>query len=272
MNNRDELRLEFRKNLADKLAKKLNADSIKHLPWSEMTAGDIINWPREVEFRTVDKMSTKELKSLQELAKNDQLDFTTESINRLKIKGRVFKNNRNELRSEMIKYLSKKLAQRLNVQSIKKLPWSEMTEGDIINWPQGLEFKRFDIMNTEEVKKIHEHVKEDDLDFAQEFIGRLKIELESTKSKDKPYLTKYLRDKLAKKLSVDSIRVPWSQMRAKDIINWPQQVEFKSFREMNTKELKKIHELVKEDKLDFSHQFISRLKNIKKRTNANKTY
>ena len=84
-------------------------------------------------------------------------------------------------------------------------------------------------------------------------------------------VVKYLGDKLAKKLNVPSIKVPWSEMKAEDIINWPQGVEFKTVKKMNNDELKRLHELAKEDQFDFSSKFISRLK-IKIQGNRKKTF
>jgi hypothetical protein len=93
-------------------------------------------------------------------------------------------NNRNQkqkqLRSDVTTYLSKKLAQKLNVPSMQRLPWSKMTAGDIINWPPEVEFKEFGKLNVDPVRKIHKLVKEDKLDFSQEFISRLKIKRKET--------------------------------------------------------------------------------------------
>ena len=57
--------------LTQKLARDLNVDSVRLLPWSEMTAGDIINWPSDVKFIPAYKMKTKVMKSLYELEKAD---------------------------------------------------------------------------------------------------------------------------------------------------------------------------------------------------------
>jgi hypothetical protein len=45
-----------------------------------MKAKDIINWPPDMEFRNVYRMSTEELKRLLELAKKDLLDFSPEFL------------------------------------------------------------------------------------------------------------------------------------------------------------------------------------------------
>jgi hypothetical protein len=177
-------------------------------------------------------------------------------------------NNRNELKSEMTNYLSKKLAQRLNVDSIKYLPWKKMAAGDIINWPQEVEFQRFDSMNAEELIKIHELVKDDKLDFSHDLISRLKYMKKGSHNSQiicetkvlKSDIRKYFGDKLAKKLNIKSVkRLPWSQMKAEDIINWPENVEFKSVAKLGLKDLKILYELAKKDQLDFSSEFLSKV-------------
>jgi hypothetical protein len=248
-----ELKPDVAKYLHKKLAEKLNVRRIK-VPWEKMTANDIMNWPENVEFRNVNRMSAADASRLQELAKNDLLDFSPEFLSRLK----VTRRGDDELKSEMTKHLSKKLAQRLNVQSIKQLPWNKMTADNIINWPQEVEFKRFDKMNMEKLKKIHELVEEDKLDFSHQLISRLKIKSKGF-NEILSDIRKYFGDKLAKKLNVDSIRVPWSQMKATDIINWPENVEFKPVKRMSMQELKLIDKLAKKDQLDFSSEFLSKV-------------
>jgi cellulose biosynthesis protein BcsQ len=241
--------------LSKKLAAKLNVDSIKQLPWSEMTAEDIINWPREVEFKRFDKMNTEELVKIHELVKDDKLDFSHDLISQLKNKKkRTNANVSNVLRSDITNNLGDKLARKLNVERIR-IPWSDMTANDLVNWPEQVEFKRFDRMNAEELKKIHELVKEDKLDFSNQFISRLKINSKGF-NELRSDIRKYLGEKLAKKLNVDSIRVPWSQMKATDIINWPENVEFKSVEKMGIKDIKILYQLAKNDQLDFSSKFL----------------
>jgi hypothetical protein len=67
---------------------------------------------------------------------------------------------------------------------------------------------------------------------------------------------KYLEDKLAKKLNVATITIPWSKIKEHDIINWPQDVKFRAIDQMKVDELKRLHLLVKEDALDFSSEFL----------------
>lgn len=159
----DELRSDLTKYLAEKLAKKMNVPSIK-IPWAKMRSEDIINWPSGIKFRPAHKMSTKELKRLHELTKEDLLDFTPDFLNRLK------KNiGRDQLRSELNEYLGAKLAKRLNRLGTR-VPWSRMKEGDIINWPPEVEFMPFLLMNMESLKRLKELSKKDLLDFSPEFL------------------------------------------------------------------------------------------------------
>jgi hypothetical protein len=74
-------------------------------------------------------------------------------------------------------------------------------------------------------------------------------------------ISEYLQDKLAKKLNTSRIRIPWSRMKKGDIINWPSKLKFESVTYMNTNEIKMLHQLMIEDKLDFSPEF---LKNVQK--------
>ena len=75
----------------------------------------------------------------------------------------------------------------------------------------------------------------------------------------KSEVVKYLHDKLAKRLNVSTVRVPWSKMKAEDILNWPLDVKLISIEKMNFNDLKKLNELARKDKLDFSAEFLGRL-------------
>jgi hypothetical protein len=52
------------------------------------------------------------------------------------------------------------------------------------------------------------------------------------------------------------MRIPWSEMKAEDVIDWPSDVKFRSIRKMTMSDVEKLHELAKEDKLDFSPEFL----------------
>jgi DNA-binding NtrC family response regulator len=161
---------------------------------------------------------------------------------------------RNQLKSDVTKYLGSKLAKKLNVSHIK-VPWLKMKAEDIINWPQEVRFVPIRKMNIIEAKKLHKLAKENLLDFTPEFISRFKPS-RVTRDQLRLDITQYLEDKLAKKLNVYSIPIPWSKMKAEDIINWPSSVTFKRFHQMNMNDLKRFHKLVKEDLLDFTPEFL----------------
>jgi hypothetical protein len=161
------------------------------------------------------------------------------------------------MKLDVTRYLVEKLASKLNNPSIKDVPWTSMKEGDIINWPSDVEFKRVYLMNTEEVKKLHTQVRRNQLDFSPDFISGFKIPKNTEQLKLE--VMKYLRVKLASKLNKPSIKIPWSQMKAGDIINWPPTVNFTSVIQISANDIKKIHKLVKEDQLDFSPEFLRRI-------------
>jgi hypothetical protein len=254
---KNDLKSDLTKYLGDKLAKTLNVPSMQ-VPWSQMKAEDIINWPSDVKFKPAYQMSIKDLKRIQELAQTDQLDFSPEIINQLKSSSRVTRE-RDELRSDLTKFLGDKLAKKLNVPSMK-VPWSQMTAEDIINWPSGMEFKPPKKMNLKELKRLHELAKEDLLDFSQEFLSGATSNMDRKplySDEFKTYVTNYLTQKLARDLNVDSVRLlPWSEMTAGDIINWPSDVEFIPAYKMKTKQIRSLYELAKADKLDFSPEFL----------------
>jgi hypothetical protein len=199
-------------------------------------------------------MNINEVKILHKLAKEELLDFSPEFLNRLKLK-------KNELRSDVTKYLAEKLAKKLNVPSIT-IPWSQMKAGDIINWPSDVGFKPVYNMSINEVKRLFKLTKDGLLDFTTEFLGRIKFGRVGNWTVSKKQLrsdvSTYLADKLAKKLNVSRIRLPWSKMKAEDIINWPSDVKFEKPGQMNFYGLEKIHRLSSDDLLDFSPEFLRR--------------
>jgi hypothetical protein len=113
-------------------------------------------------------------------------------------------------------------------------------------------------MNIHEMQRLYHLAKEDLFDFSPEFITQLQI-VSLYGDKLRSDITKYLADKLAKKLNVPSIRVPWSKMKAEDIINWPSDLEFVPAHQMNTEDLKLLYKLAVRDLLDFSPKFLDRI-------------
>jgi DICT domain-containing protein len=231
------------------------------VPWSNMKAGDIANWPLDVKFAPIYKMNTNDLKKLHQLAKKDLLDFTPEFISQFKITH----DSVDELRSYVAKNLGGKLARKLNVSSMR-VPWSNMKVEDIINWPPDVKFKRIGHMNSTELKRLHQLAKKDLLDFTPEFLSKFKIITKSVHELRADF-TKYLADKLAKKLNVSSIKIPWSSIREADIINWPPEVKFAPIYKMGVDDLEKLYVLVTQDLLDFSPNFLEKSKTTFKPTN-----
>jgi len=261
---RNLLKSEVVKYLHDKLAKRLNVSTVR-VPWSKMKAEDIIHWPQDVDFKQIHNMNKHDLKKLYELAKEDQLDFSPEFLSRFK--NMLHKNvvsrwshEKNALRSDIVKYLHDKLVEKLNVSTFR-VPWDQMKSEDIINWPPDVEFKQVHIMNIKDLKKLHELAKDDKLDFSAGFLHRFK-DMSGDRDKIRSDFRKHMQDKLAKKLNRPSIKLPWSKMKAEDIINWPSGVDFKQAHRVNKHDLTKLHELAKQDKLDFSPEFLSRLQNM----------
>jgi hypothetical protein len=259
-----------------------------------MKAGDILNWPPDVELRIVNKLKLEELERLHELVKADKLDFSPEFLHRIQLErmssndqysyDRKFKSDivkyhppqlaskrtskRDKLGFDVRKYLAEKLANELKGPRIE-IPWLEMTVRDILNWPQDVEFKKVSKLKIEELEKLHKLAKENQLDFSPEFINRLKLQSSKTSKRDqlKLDIIKYLQGKLSSNLNVPRIRIPWSKIKAGDIINWPANVPFQNIKKINAAEITRLHELVKADKLDFSSDFIKRLQNGKRTSN-----
>jgi hypothetical protein len=80
----------------------------------------------------------------------------------------------------------------------------------------------------------------------------------SSKSQLRFVVSKYLRVKLEAILSRSYI--PWSEMKEEDVINWPPSVKMKPLTQMKTNELRRLNKLAKQDLLNFSPEFLSRLK------------
>jgi hypothetical protein len=90
----------------------------------------------------------------------------------------------------------------------------------------------------------------------QENYDPKRVKLAHYSNELKSEVAKYLGDKLAKKINVPSIKVPWSKMKEGDIINWPSDVKFAPISKLKVYEVERLSELAKEDKLDFSLEFL----------------
>jgi hypothetical protein len=70
----------------------------------------------------------------------------------------------------------------------------------------------------------------------------------------------YLGTKLGQKLRLKYHRLPWSKMKAKDVINWPAHIKFTPLSKIQMNDLIELYELVKKDQLDLSLEFICKFK------------
>ena len=84
-------------------------------------------------------------------------------------------------------------------------------------------------------------------------------------------IAKVLGEKLQVRLKSDSnVCIPWTMMAGGDILNWPENVPFKKLPELKVWELDQIAK--KLDKLDFSADFLSRLKGMKLNREPRRSY
>jgi hypothetical protein len=148
------------------------------------------------------------------------------------------------------------------------VPWSEMTAKDIINWPENVKVKQVQNMDAKDLQILHKLAKKGKLDFSSELVRRISSRRTQGFNKLRSDITKYLSEKLAEKLNVNRIKVPWSKMKAEDIINWPENVEFKSVQKMGVKDLKILNQLAKKDQLDFSSEFLKQSTGLQYLNNA----
>lgn len=140
---RNGLRSNITKYLGDKLSKKLNRTKIT-IPWSEMTAEDVINWPPDVEFVPLFRMNMHGLERLHELAKKDVLDFSPKFLS-LKERQLVKSRSATPESLKMIREIETVLCDKLNSgtnKTFRRVPWNIIKKQDIINWPDGVPFYR----------------------------------------------------------------------------------------------------------------------------------
>jgi uncharacterized protein YfkK (UPF0435 family) len=208
-------------------------------------------------------MKPDDLKKIHELVKDDRLDFSEAFLRRFD--KTLPEKDRTQLRSDITKYLGENLAKKLKISHIK-VPWSQMKADDIINWPLEVDLQSINKMKADDLKKIHQLVKDDRLDFSPEFVSWFENPLSEKKTSVQAQLTsnitKYLEGKLAAKVKRSILPIPWSQIKPGDIINWPSDVALKSLLRMKVDDLKKIHQLVKEGKLEFSPEFLIKYKKL----------
>jgi hypothetical protein len=219
-----------------------------------MKSEDIINWPSDVPFREIYRMNTNDLKKLHKLVKADGLDYSPEFLSKLK------SISHHQLKSDVRKYLMHKFTQKLNRPSIS-IPWSRLEAGDIINWPSDVTFKPVNQLKTKELKRLLKMAKKDVLDFSPEFLNQFNSGMgDLSRDKLRNDITQYLLNKLVNKLGRSRKQIPWSLMKAAHIINWPPDINFAPPYKMNMNEVKRLHQLVKENLLDFTPDFLQELR------------
>jgi hypothetical protein len=64
------------------LARGVEATDIRHIriPWAKIKENDIINWPKNVKIGPLSRLPINGLLTLNELAKKDELNFSSEFI------------------------------------------------------------------------------------------------------------------------------------------------------------------------------------------------
>jgi hypothetical protein len=155
-NHRDELRAYIVKYLVDKLAKRLKIP-ITYLPWSKIKVEDVYNWPPDMEFRTISKMNTNEVKKIYALAKEDQLDFSPRLIGKLREHLAKSRFAMPEVQ-KMISDIEAALCNELNAETnrkFRKIPWAILNKDDIINWPEGVPFNKIFKQGFLNLKLLH---------------------------------------------------------------------------------------------------------------------
>jgi hypothetical protein len=241
--------------LADKLAKRIKWSSA-YLPWSEMKAEDIANWPSDVAFLPIYQMHVTDLKKVYKLVQEDLLDFSPEFLSRLQFKRRII-SERSELRSVVVKYLRDKLAKKLNMLRIR-LPVSEIKVGHIVNWPPDVKFIPLYKMDLKGIKRLHELAEQDLLDFSPDFLKLVKIRSQKI---DYKKVIKDIETALCNKLNSATNKtfkqVPWSLLKKDDIINWPDEVPFFRPNLHTKKRLKLLHKF--REVISFSKDFLETL-------------
>jgi hypothetical protein len=223
-----------------------------------MKAEDIINWPSDIKFKRIYDTSISEIDRLHKLAEKDLLDFSPKFLWICQA-GWVNRptDEKNQLRAYVTKYLGNKLAKKLKRPRVK-IPWSRMKEEDIINWPSNVKLISPNKMDKKSLSGLYKLEIEDRLDFSSPFLARFKSIQFWERCRDalRSDIAEYLVDKLARKLNVPNIRVPWSRMKEGDIISWPPEVPFQPIYDMSVYNLKKLYKLANEDLLDFSPKFL----------------
>jgi hypothetical protein len=161
------LKTDINKYLSDKLAKELSLPNIR-VPWAQIKAKDILNWPADVRCIPVWWMQADEVKTLHKLVKENALDFSPQFLKSEKsklqnpsIQGKI---------GEIETVLCKKLDAGTN-KRFRHVPWNMMRKEDIINWPEGIPLQRLSKHRRGRLKLLHKLREE--ISFSEAFLQRL---------------------------------------------------------------------------------------------------
>jgi hypothetical protein len=134
---------------------------------------------------------------------------------------------------------------------------------DIINWPSDVRFVPVYKMNTDEVKRIYELVKDDQLDFSPGLISGLREHLAKSK------LSRSINENIIRDIEVALCnqlnartnkkfkKVPWTMLKKEDIINWPKKIPVVRLSQHRRERLNLLHKLRYE--FSFREEFIRKL-------------
>jgi hypothetical protein len=109
-----------------------------------------------------------------------------------------------------------------------------------------------------DLKKLHELVKQDLLDFTPEFLKW--IQIKSTKFEFQEII-RDIQTAICNKLNFETNQkfkeIPWNIISRKDIINWPEGIPLVGLSDQRWKHLRLLHKL--RDVIFFSKEFLQRL-------------
>ena len=93
-NRRDKLISKLAFYFQNKLASRLEVADIRRIriPWGKIKENDIINWPKNFNIGTLSRLPVNGLLALNELAKKDELNFSSEFLNFIRESRKTHKN------------------------------------------------------------------------------------------------------------------------------------------------------------------------------------
>jgi hypothetical protein len=149
------------------------------------------------------------------------------------------------------------------------VPWKFLKPGDLVNWPQDVQYMRIYKLNAQDLHKVYKNLHS--IHFSHDALLRLahfgnKVN-SPTSSKAAPsdknadewgmkrnWISKVLNGKLKEQTNRKSIKVPWSSLVSKDIVGWPENVRLQRPWYIPTKDIQ--HVIDNLPQLEFSEKFI----------------